>query len=551
MTLRSKIRVFVFFFLIFTAVFAAGSFVIFDHLSNNFEVLTFSAEEHNLYEELLTSVKGLSRDAKTWALTGDVQFRSQYRKDLVSVYASLKRLGEVVGHTETVESAKTDFEELKGIAASLIILERPVATRDVLRSLQRLEEKEEEMNTRLRTAYLSSIQGITRAIVQGERIKKEVAFYLVLLLIMISLGFVLLVLFMRRVIAVPFHDILTATDRITSGDLKYRIGSKRTDEFGVIAERFDRTVDELQKISAENEDLYLSTRSQLQKLATIYELAKALTSTLDLNELLDRMAEESTHLLHARGCIIRLIEGDKLIVRASFGIPKEKEGMMTLSIGEGLPGKVAEGKRAILVGDLSTMPSEWKIPNLDARSVMNVPLLFRGTVIGTFALYDKMAPDGEILPFSGDDLATAEGFASLSAIAIAKAKMYELELQKEREILEAKGKLDVLFESVQGGIINIGKDFTIISVNRFVEQWVGYASDDLCGKNALEVFHGKKGICPHCVAQVTFETGEIHTMTQVSGLNYAELTSYPIKDEDGGIRESVVYIQDITDRVLY
>ncbi len=420
MTLRSKIRVFVFFFLIFTAVFAAGSFVIFDHLSNNFEVLKFSAEEHNLYEELLTAVKGLARDAKSWALTGDAKFRSLYRKDLIDVYASFDRLGEVVGHTASVESARTDFEELKGITASLIIIERPVGNRDTLWALQRLEQKEEEMSARLHTSYLASIPGIAHAIVQGERIKKEVAYYLGVLLIMISLGFVLLVLFMRKVISVPFHDILTATDRITSGDLKYRIGSKRTDEFGVIADRFDRMVDELQKISAENEDLYLSTRNQLQKLTTIYELAKALTSTLDLNELLERMAEESTHLLHARGCIIRLIEGDKLIVKASFGIPKERESMLTLSIGEGLPGKVAEGKRAILVGDLATMPAEWKVPNLDARSVMNVPLLVRGTVIGTFALYDKMAPDGEIMTFSGDDLATAEGFASLSRSPTAK-----------------------------------------------------------------------------------------------------------------------------------
>jgi PAS domain S-box-containing protein len=69
--------------------------------------------------------------------------------------------------------------------------------------------------------------------------------------------------------------------------------------------------------------------------------------------------------------------------------------------------------------------------------------------------------------------------------------------------------------------------------------------------SALDVFHGRGGICPHCVAKATFEFRDINSITQSSGLNYAELTSYPIKDEKGEVTEAVVFIQDITERVLY
>lgn len=294
-----------------------------------------------------------------------------------------------------------------------------------------------------------------------------------------------------------------------------------------------------------------STKEHLQKLSAMYEVAKAITSTLDLKELLVKISESSTTLLNAKGCVIRLLEGDKLIIKASYGLPKEVEKMMTLTVGEGIPGMVAKERKPILVEDLSRMPDEWKIPYLDARSVINVPLIAADKVIGTLGLYDKRLPDGSIIPFTQDDLTAAEGFASLSAIAIEKAKLFELVLQRESDAIKEEKRLNVLFDSVQGGIITIKRDYTIISANRYVERWTEIPAGMMIGKNSIEVFHEGKGICPHCIAEQTFDSGQINSATQKAGLNYAELTSYPVKDEAGQVDECVVFIQDITDRILY
>ncbi|GAB4414736.1 MAG: hypothetical protein OHK0032_10860 [Thermodesulfovibrionales bacterium] len=551
MTLRAKLTIFVIAFLVLTAALVAGSFFIFDGLSSSFEVLRSSTEEHSLHEELKSSITGFLKATKSWAITGDVRFKRQYRERLADVYKCFGNLDKIAKDRTGIEAVGKDFEALRGVANTIISIDRPVGNMDAIYGLRRLEVKEEEIHAKLDALLLRSIKALTAATDRGEKIKREMGFYLTALFVLSSMAFLFLALFMRRMVAVPFKDILTATDRIISGDLNYRIASKRKDEFGIIAHMFDRMVEEIQSISLKNEELYLSTKNQLQKLAAMYEIAKAITFTLDLDELLRRIAEEATKLLNARGCVIRLIEDSRLAIKASFGLPKEVEKMMTLSIGEGLPGMVAKEGKPILVEDLSRMPSEWKVPYLDARSVINVPLLVGEKVIGTLGLYDKMAPGDGIIPFTAEDLSTAEGFASLSAIAIEKAKMFELELQREREAVEARKRLDVLFDSVQGGIITIGKDYVILSANRYIETWIGRPIDDIVGKSCIEVFHGNKGICPHCVAQVTCETGEINTITQMSGLNYAELTSYPIKDEGGNVIECVVFIQDITDRVIY
>lgn len=292
-------------------------------------------------------------------------------------------------------------------------------------------------------------------------------------------------------------------------------------------------------------------KEHLQKLSAMYEVAKAITSTLDLKELLVKISESATTLLNAKGCIIRLLEGDKLVIKASYGLPKEIEKMMTLTVGEGIPGMVAKERKPILVEDLSSMPDEWKIPYLDARSVINVPLIASGEVIGTLGLYDKRLPDDSIIPFTQDDLTAAEGFGSLSAIAIEKARLFELVLQRESDAVKEEKRLNVLFDSVQGGIITIKRGYTIISANRYVERWTEIPSGLMIGRNSLEVFHEGKGICPHCVSKQTFDTGQINAITQKAGLNYAELTSYPVKDEAGQVEECVVFIQDITDRILY
>ncbi|MEW6002674.1 MAG: PAS domain S-box protein [Nitrospirota bacterium] len=301
-----------------------------------------------------------------------------------------------------------------------------------------------------------------------------------------------------------------------------------------------------------NARLYETTKNQLQRLSALYELSNVITNILDLNELLKRITEEVTRLLNARGCVLRLLEDDhRLIVRSAFGLPEGIEGRAELALGEGLAGWVAKNDMPLLVEDISKMPENLTVQVTDVKSAICVPLKVRENIIGTLCFYDKRGPDDTFISFDIDDLGIVEGFASISALAIDKAWIYEKELQREKEAIEAKKRMEILFESVQGGIVTLGRDYKVRSVNRFVEHWTGRKVEDIIGKDCIEVFHQNGGICPHCVAKATFETGEINSIAQLKDANYAELTSYPIRDEKGNVVETVVFIQDITDRVLH
>jgi len=127
----------------------------------------------------------------------------------------------------------------------------------------------------------------------------------------------------------------------------------------------------------------------------------------------------------------------------------------------------------------------------------------------------------------------------------------EIEHRPEGELLreEERKRMEVLYHNIKAGIIILGRDYTILSVNRYVEDWLHTTASELIGKNTLEIFHEQGRICPHCVARDTFETGEITSSTQFKDPDHVELTAYPVKD-GGNVIECIVFIRDITERVL-
>jgi len=305
------------------------------------------------------------------------------------------------------------------------------------------------------------------------------------------------------------------------------------------------TLDSLLK----NAELFATTQAQLWQINLLYEFSKALTTVVELQPLLDKITQEVTGLIGAKGCIIRLKQDNKLPVKACYGLDSQEIEGLTLEMGQGIPGMVAATGKAMLVEDVETLPPEKRIPGLNAKTVVCVPIKVYQEVIGTLGLYDKLGPEGKVIPFTEDDLQVVEGFATITSLAIEKVRIFEEQKKKEQEALEAKKRLDLLFETVQTGIVTLDRNYTILSYNRFVKE--AFRLDaDVIGKSAIDVFH-TTGICPHCVAKLTFENKDVNTITQSRGANYAELSAYPVFDDKGQVKEAVVLIRDITDRVLY
>ncbi len=705
MSLKSKFITFMAAFLAMVVIMGSGAFYLFNVLGDNLDTLNAQVQRHKAHADLRSAILNFIHATNGWALTGDESYRTLYNESVSQVNKTFGRLSGLTLDADTVHDIGTEFQEAKRHARTIVETDRPVGNLKVLRALNLLSRQEEVLHEKINDLSNKSLETTVDVLAVGEKIKTSLTYYLIALIIFSIVISSFLVVLMRRTFEEPYKELLNATEKVAGGDLSYRIHSESKDEFGLISNRFDNMVENLDKsdvlarkklretelllevariavqtpdlkeallkivqsiadkmrkdacavylrnaelkafllessstkeislnkslplesevprrileergpvivedtaelkgdsivcencgsllavpiqrdqdcigmlllanrrpkgiadhevhtaviiahtiaTTARNAELYAAANKQLKQLSIVYELSRALTSVYNPEELLETVSTEIAKLINARGCVIRLLEENILKVKSYYG-PMEA-AIEAVPVGKGIAGWVVKEGKSLFIEDISQMPEEVRGKSvLVGKSAIAVPLKIGERIIGTLGLYDKLDEKGNAIPFSLEDFHVAKGFASISAVAIEKARMQEHERRREAEALEAKKRLDLLFESVQGGIITLDREYKVTAANNYIQMWVDTPLKDIIGKNALEVFHEKGGICPHCAARATIETGDTNSITQSSGLNYAELSSYPLKNEKGEVIEAVVFIQDITDRVLY
>ncbi|MCE5194689.1 MAG: PAS domain S-box protein [Nitrospiraceae bacterium] len=535
MSLRLKFSILLIAWLIIILALGASILYIFNSLDQSLDILERSAVEHRLYQEMGTSVNVFFKNIKDWSVTGDNNSKKQAKEKLSALFKKSTELKETAGNREALKRIEKDLAHIQATTKIILDAESPKDNKEAAKEILRIEARKERILLEIEFVQSENIRRVSEIAAKGTDIKKNLRFYLSSLLAFGIIASLSLILLIRRVISNPFNDLMEATEKIGKGEFSYRIDSKRTDEIGIISNRFDEMVEKLQtSVNAEAQS-YAAAKNQLLKLTVLYDLATTMASTVNLDELLKMIAAEISKLLNARVCIIRLFEENNLNIKSfynktneQFDIPAEN------SIAE----QVIKEKKPILI-DLNNM------------SALCMPLYITGNIIGTLGLYDKTDSEGNKISFTDDNIETSIAFSSMAALAIEKAKLYDNLRKNEELALEAKKKKDILFDSVQGGIVTLNKDYIITSANKFMEHWTGIKTDEVIGKNAVDIFHKQGGICPHCVSKVTFETGQTNSITLSKEGDFAELTSYPIKDENDNVIESVVFIQDITDRILY
>ncbi|MBI5491632.1 MAG: sensor domain-containing diguanylate cyclase [Deltaproteobacteria bacterium] len=177
------------------------------------------------------------------------------------------------------------------------------------------------------------------------------------------------------------------------------------------------------------------TKELLQRrlqLATFTEIGKALTSSLDLKEVLNIVMEKISELLRPKNWSLLLLDeetGDlKFEILVGKGSEKIKD--LRLKLGEGVAGWVAREKKPLLVADVHSDPRFSKkadeMSHFTTQSIICVPLLTRGKCLGVIELINKVEDEG----FVEDDLLILTTLADFTAIAIENAifinKVHEL-----------------------------------------------------------------------------------------------------------------------------
>jgi two-component system, NtrC family, sensor kinase len=199
-------------------------------------------------------------------------------------------------------------------------------------------------------------------------------------------------------------------------------------------------------IAIENVTLFkeLQTRTgeltqSVEKLTALGEVSRAVSSTLDVETVLDTIVSRATQLAGADGCAISEYDDatGMFHVRATHGIDAALVGTlraMPLRKGEGVMGRAAETREPIQVADIA-VPGAYQSHVRDMligagyRALLSVPLLREDQIIGSLSLFRKVS--GE---FSLEVIEVLKTFATQSALAIQNARLFREIADKSRQL---------------------------------------------------------------------------------------------------------------------
>jgi phosphoserine phosphatase RsbU/P len=183
-------------------------------------------------------------------------------------------------------------------------------------------------------------------------------------------------------------------------------------------------------VGIENARLYTRITRQAKTLLLLNEIARELTSILNLDELLKRVGELLSRLIDFQMFSILLLDpaGETLQHRFSLRFQENIHLKNDIPSGKGVVGAAAQEKQAILVRDVKKDP-RYIETNPETRSELAVPLIYKDNVIGVLDLEHTKRGF-----FTDDHLRTMTTLAAQIAIAIENARLYEQIARQERRL---------------------------------------------------------------------------------------------------------------------
>lgn len=187
----------------------------------------------------------------------------------------------------------------------------------------------------------------------------------------------------------------------------------------------------LEQLKRQNAEL----NRRIAELNALYRAGHSLSSTIELRELLEQIITIATGVIGAKAGSVMLIDTDinHLKIKASIGIDHDLASKVSLPLGSSIAGTVAQSGEPVMIDDIEKDP-EFKRKaktTYESKSVLSVPLIIKGEVIGVINLTDKHGDE----KFSEHDLKLLTTLASQAAIAIDDARHFEEASRKLREFV--------------------------------------------------------------------------------------------------------------------
>jgi len=264
----------------------------------------------------------------------------------------------------------------------------------------------------------------------SRHILNNIPFILILIMVML-VGFGLTGTYL---IIRPLRSVTEGARVLGEGKLEHRIDVTTDDEMGELAASFNSMASEL-------EEKAVSMRKKTQELSALYSVAKSVSQSLDIDEMLNNTLLNVLHIMGADGGGINLAEekGTILHLKVHKGLSQKfVDAVKTIKIDFGVSGKAVEMIKPVAI-DISMYPEKRLIPMLQEEGVLSIastPILFKGKILGTINIH-YLRPH----TLSQDELDLFGSIGNELGVAVENLHLFS-ELQLHDRTLEALYAID-------------------------------------------------------------------------------------------------------------
>ncbi len=247
-------------------------------------------------------------------------------------------------------------------------------------------------------------------------------------------------------------------------------------------------------VAVENAHLLANAQQQVDDLIALNEIGRALTSTLDLNQILKQTTLLVQRALQAEATSLWLLDEptQELVLIAASGVATDVVTGFRLSIDDGIAGYVARTGESYISVDVSDDEYFYEhvanLSNYKPRSMLCVPVQVKDQVIGVLqALHQN------VNWFNQSHLRLSYPVANFVSIAIENARLFnevqefsqhleQMVAERTRELAEEKEKTEAILASMADGLLVLDAKNRILTANTVAEDMLDFRLSELWGR---------------------------------------------------------------------
>src|SRR5436309_8028306 len=185
------------------------------------------------------------------------------------------------------------------------------------------------------------------------------------------------------------------------------------------------------ELQRHEEILSRMVKEATRRITALYESGKEISTSLSRQATLAVIVNQVSKLAATESSLVFLYDTDagEYVPEAGSGVPQDRRRELRFGNGVGLHGQAVRNALPVRCGNIEeTVGVEAFLSELEASSVMVIPLLSNETVLGTITALGR---DGR-RPFTPDDQEVLTMFASQASIALTNALLYERTKELDR-----------------------------------------------------------------------------------------------------------------------